>query len=382
MKLKNKIFYIGKAICSYFTYFFRKAKLTKQSRIDHELICLHYESIKDFKNALYQFSCQGYTKNKVAVFLDAYANKAVKPVKMSQIATEENTPILLCVVKDDLERVKLQVKHHRKIGIKHFAYIDNISKDGTFEWLNEQKDISLFTVNENFNAIVKNAWRRQLVDILGYNRWYLVLDSDELFVYPGLEKKNLEEYICFLENNNITNVLSPMIDMYSKDKLFQEGTDIKEISAKYCYFDIDTYYKTNEFARQLIIGGPRTRLFFNEKHNATWLTKYSLIKFSKEMLMGTHMNLPYKHNFQTNGAIAFLLHYKFLPHDNKKFREIITYGAYANRGREYKQYMEMFEQNPNISFYYEKSEKLNSSMDLLKIKNIIDRKFLNVFLNK
>jgi hypothetical protein len=355
------------------------ARLTKRARMDHKMICVYTESVKDFKKALYQYASQmesAYTKT----FIDAYLNKSVRPVKILEITLRKNEPILLCAVKDDLEKIKLQVDYHRKIGVKHFVYIDNISIDGTFEWLKEQPDVSLFTVNERFSSTVKNAWRRQVTDILGYDRWYLVLDSDELFMYPGVETKNINRYIDFLESSKIKSTLSPMIDMYSKGKIFEENIDMNKILDTYCYFDTDTYKKVNTFSTCNVIGGPRVRVFSKKENISSWLlSKYALTKLSRKVLIGTHQNYPYKYNIETKGAIAFLLHYKFLPGDNEKYKEIVASEVYSNKSEEYKQYMEILEKKPNSSFYYGMSQKLNNSMDLMKI-NIIDKDFFNKFL--
>jgi len=355
----------------YLAYLLRGTRLTKKSRRAYNMIYTYKEYIKECKKAFYQYSFLGCDDAKR--FMGAYLNKSVKPIRMSQPIMKENDPILLCAVKDDLERIKLQVEYHRGIGVKHFAYIDNMSTDGTFEWLKEQPDVSLFLTEETFNADVKDAWKRQATDILGYGRWYLVLDSDEFFIYPGIETKNINAYIDFLENNKIKSAFSPMIDMYSRGTLFEKINGVNGIFDSYCYFDTDTYTQKKMFSNYRVTGGPRMRAF-----SAEVLEKYALIKLTEDILVTNHRNLPYKHNFETKGAIAFLLHYKFLPNDIERYKKLITSGLYYNGSEYYKKFMNMFEQNPNLSFYYDGSQKLNDSTDLMKI-NLIDRHFFKKF---
>jgi hypothetical protein len=358
----------------YLRYLAKKAKLTKESRVSHNLISTHGEMVKDFKKALYYCS-YSYDSKTIEAFISEYLKKSVQPVRILQSALNENDPTVICIVKDELAKIKLQVEYHRKIGIKHFAYVDNMSKDGTFEWLKEQYDVSLFSLNDTYNDWAKIAYRRQVTDFLGYGGWYLTLDADELFTYPGIETNNINRYVDFLEKNNIRSAFSPMVDMYSSGKLFREDSDV-DIVDTYCYFDTDTYKRVKSVASHRISGGPRMRLFALK---GDWLFKYALIKSSKQMLIGTHEHYPYRwYNFETKGAIAFLLHYKFLPSDNTKFRENVTSGKYTNAWM-YKKYIDAIEQNPNLSFYYEGSQKLNDSMDLMKI-NLIDKKFFKKFL--
>ena len=199
------------------------------------------------------------------------------------------------------------------------------------------------------------------------------MDADELFIYPGIETKNIEYYIDYLERKKIKSAFSPMIDMYSNKKLFNGNSEINNILEEYCYFDTDTYNNEKQLVRQFVTGGPRMRLFGKSNTNS----KYPLIKLSKEMLIGTHENHPYKYNQMSNGATAFLLHYKFLSNDEKKYRENASGNLYGQNFM-YQMYMKTYDQNPDISFYYDGSRKLNSSFDLLEI-NIIDRKFFKQF---
>ena len=57
---------------------------------------------------------------------------------------DDGSPIVICVVKNDITRIKEFYKHYRKMGINNFVMLDNNSDDGTFEWLSMQKDTSLF----------------------------------------------------------------------------------------------------------------------------------------------------------------------------------------------------------------------------------------------
>lgn len=361
-------------------HFANITKLTKKSKNDHRLIYQHRDKVEKFKKALYQFSYY----NSVDVFINSYLTKSVKPVKIIPSILTEKGPVLLCITRDNLHTVKTQVEYHRNIGVKHFAYVDNMSKDGTFEWLKEQSDISLFFTDETYHGDLKDAWKRQVTDFLGYDRWYLALDPDELFIYPGIEKKNINMYIDFLESKKIRCVLSPLIDMYSNGNIYEENICSRNIRERYCYFDVDTYKMEKTNLAYTIIGGPRVRAFStDERKFLCALQKYALIKLSEDMLIGTHLNYPYNHNFYTKGAIAYLLHYKFLPEDFRKYEDLLNSGIFLHSESlsfEYKKYVEAYKQNVNVSLYYKGSQKLNDSMDLMKI-NMIDKTFFKNFLS-
>ncbi len=327
------------------------------------------EYFSDYKEAMYQMAAKG---NDVKGFLNSYKNKTVKVIRVLDMPHNESVPIFLCAVKDDLPRVKAQVEYHRSIGITQFAYIDNMSTDGTFEWLLNQDDVSLFRVDEKYNGTVRNAWRRQVTDILGYDKWYLILDSDEFFTYPGIENHPIHEYIKHLEREKIHSILAFMLDMYSKDSLFKSSLALDDDFRKeFCYFDTNTYKIQQTHQEWVIKGGPRSRLFSTGNR----LTKYPLIKLKKSTLVQTHSNLPRNLNFDVSLPIAVLLHYKFLPYDASIYEDRMNAGIYANGSGAYKAVMKEYHNNQNISFYYDKSQKLDTSMDLLQIE-IFNKKFL------
>lgn len=333
----------------------------------------NFDLLKDCKKAFFQLAT---TRCELENFVECYKRKAIKTHKLQNIALNENEPIFLCVVKDDLIRVKAQLEWYRKIGVRHFAYIDNMSTDGTFEYLEKQDDVSLFSIDEEYHTNRQHAWTRQATDILGYEKWYFLLDSDEFFAYPGMEKNPITRYIDFLEKKNINCVFALMLDMYSKDGLFKSSMSNDDFMKEYCYFDTDSYKITVRATRMGISGGPRIRLF-----NGTCQVKYPLVKLSKSIIHDSHSKCPFELNFQTLAPIAFLLHYKFLPADISKFEDHVKSEVHYGGSKEYKLYMDVYKKNPGATFLYDGSAKFNNSMDLLKI-NIGDNKFFDEFLKK
>ena len=346
--------------------------LTKRGRATAKAI----QNMNDIDLSLIQ-SIKRYSAgtSDILYFIDSYQRKGVKTIRLAETTAPPHEPILLCAVKDDLERVKAQIEYHKKIGVQHFAYIDNMSTDGTYEWLRQQNDVSLFVVEEAYSAAKRTAWRKQVMDILGYDRWYLVLDSDEFFCYPAIEHVPITHYVEYLESKGLGSAHAPLIDMYSKEALFstseKEDKDRSFFDA-YCYFDTDTYLSYALYRKRGVQGGPRARLF---PASIISISKYPLVKARAATISSCHRNYPLQ---EQKWATAFLLHYKFLPSDVHKCMDIIRSGNYYLGSHNYKQYMEAYEQNPNLTFYYEGSQKFNSSMDLLKI-NLCDRQFFKDF---
>lgn len=291
-----------------------------------------------------------------------FIKDSINILKLSEVEREDTEVILLCVVKNDIQKIKNLIKHHRKIGVRHFAILDNGSNDGTIEWLKEQKDVDLFYVQDKYTTNRREAWINRLVAYYGLNRWYLILDSDELFAFYNMETKNIESLIDYCEKNSIDRMRTVMIDMYANDSFYSTNSN-DEYLEKCKYFDLNSYKYENRDVIDLVTGGPRSRIFKQKP----WLTKYPLCYFVEGDIQGkSHFLFPYNKNKNTKCFTA-LLHYKFLPRDIKKYRKIAKEGNYFNGSIQYKQYVDYIDNSHGLSFMSEQSCEYIDTDSLYKI---------------
>ena len=295
---------------------------------------------------------------------DNFCRCSLKTLKEADM-TSVDSPVFLCVVKDDLERIKMSYEHHKSIGVKHFVYIDNGSTDGTLEWLLKQENVSVYQTLDGFIMWAKVAWISKVITHIGFDKWYLIVDSDELFAYPDCETRTIQEYVSCLESKGITRDLSFMLDMYATGKLFEADSEGNSIFNKYRYFDGSSYKKENCLHYQKIKGGPRQRLFAEAGSMEMLQNKYPLVYYKRGEVYRYHYVSPYKHNFGVECTSA-LLHYKFLDGDYEKYVKIANEGNYANGSRLYKDIIEKVDGNNELYFYDENSVEYLSSQDLLK----------------
>lgn len=76
---------------------------------------------------------------------------------------------------------------YRRLGVKGFAFLDNGSDDGTFEWLPEQEDTDLYRCFEKYRTAVEEGWINRTASYYGFDSRLILTDSDELVVYEGME---------------------------------------------------------------------------------------------------------------------------------------------------------------------------------------------------
>jgi len=278
--------------------------------------------------------------------LKAFVNTDIFIVKNLNFKTNKNL-IAICVIRNDLEKLKKFLEHHRNLGIKQFAFLDDNSTDGTKEYLQEQQDVELFGSSDSYATSRKDAWVNRIMAYYGIDRWYAVLDSDELLVYDNCEKFKIDKFIALMKNENIKSVSGKMIDIYFYNEM--------EYFDKTGYFD---YYKSVYLYSS---GGMRHRIFGIQ----TPLRKTPLFFFDDKSISFAHYLFPFEKKSHKKNSIA-LLHYKFLESDLEKYKERIKNNCMHNGSHEYKKYVEKIE-NGKLNYYDESiSEKYENSKNLVK----------------
>lgn len=274
----------------------------------------------------------------------------------------ENEPILICVVKDDLLKIKKMYEHHMNIGVNKFVFLDNGSTDGTVEFLKSKDNVDIITCETKYHTYAREAWINLLLCHYGFNNWYLVVDSDEMYNYIGSEELLINEHIKKLHKKGINRELSFMLDMYSKKGLFQNAN---EFTKDYCYFDCDTYEVSQNKRSITITGGPRKRNIKEKNINKSFmLGKYPLFYFEKgDLQSNSHYTFPYYKNLDIP-CTSVLMHYKFIGNDIEKYQKRIEEKNYHNNSEDYKTYMNNYKNNKNLNFYYKNSKKYTDSYSL------------------
>jgi hypothetical protein len=152
----------------------------------------------------------------------------MSPATLNQISRRSvviapGAPVLLSVVKNEALRLPHFLSYYRGIGFDHFIVIDNDSTDGTIEFLLAQPDVFLFHTSDHFGAMpgAGLAWKHALLDMFCDGRWSLVVDADEILIWPDAEARDIRSLARKLESFGGEGLFTLMLDMYS-DKPFGE----------------------------------------------------------------------------------------------------------------------------------------------------------------
>lgn len=274
---------------------------------------------------------------------------------------EFNGPILLCIIKDDLYRIKYIYDEYTKIGINKFVFIDNGSNDGTLEYL-LSVGADVIRTKDRFISYAKSMWIYRTICHYGFDRWYLICDSDELIAYPGMEEHPVDDFLDFLNQNHIRASLSYMLDMYPDSNLLELNNNEAKME-DYKFFDSDSYKIIFGKHFPVITGGPRQR-FIGEQSVTMYQQKYPFVYYERGDIYRYHYIYPYAKN-SCKKCYCVLKHYKFTPGELNKFEKIIAEGNYAHGSMVYKELLKFINKSNVLSFYDKNSLEYRDSYDIL-----------------
>ena len=98
---------------------------------------------------------------------------------------ERDQVLCFCCVYNGIEFAQWFLEYYRNLGVDHFFFVDNASNDGTFEFLAEQDDVSLFFAEGSFKDSAHGVyWINDLIKSYAFGKWTFFVDMDEAFIFP------------------------------------------------------------------------------------------------------------------------------------------------------------------------------------------------------
>ena len=277
--------------------------------------------------------------------------------------TDQITPsdiLVVSTLRNEGARLPYFLKYYREMGVDHFLMVDNDSTDGSLDYLAKQPDVSVWTTRASYKrARFGVDWMNWLQMKYGHDHWCLVVDPDELFLYPFCDTRPIRALTDWLDASSIKSFGAMLLDMYPKGRIDSEpytpGRNPLEIAS---WFDAGNYTisKNPKYGNLWIQGGPRARKFFTEEPElAPALNKIPLVKWhrryayhsSTHTLLPRGLNLVYD-EWGGEKASGVLLHTKFLDTFSHKAREELERRQHYGGSKEYLAYAAGLQDNPDL----------------------------------
>ena len=279
------------------------------------------------------------------------------------------SPIVICVIKNESDRLHDFFRHYREAGIERFCFIDNGSSDGTLDYLLAQPDTDVFQRLGKFDWMLKQGWINRAVAHYGLDRWFMYLDADEHIVFDGIGDHSFQDLTRLMEADGIHRIRGFLVDMYADgpllDSTYVPGALLRQA---YPFFDTDTYVEERYKEVISVKGGPRTRIFgVNQKKFRPEMTKYPLFRaMPDEYMVNPHHLWPYVHNFNSPRVLA-IMHFKFLPGIIDKIKLAIEAENYWDGSLEYKCYLETISEDPVVGMMGPTTGRFNGPEDFVAL---------------
>jgi tetratricopeptide (TPR) repeat protein len=210
--------------------------------------------------------------------------------------------VLFAVMRDEMDNLPDFFRHHRQIGVRKFVVVDNMSVDGTADWLGAQPDVILYRTADNFPAAASGMrWINALLEIHAGGKWCLYADADERFIYPGWEHTPVGRLAGYLDASGALAMPGLMLDVYPERLIDEAGRRATHADCRY-YDDNHVSLGQTQPPYKTPTGGVRYRLFSIYER----LHKSPLIKAGAVRYLDPHLTTTSRYSDVT----SLLLHTK------------------------------------------------------------------------
>lgn len=296
--------------------------------------------------------------------------KDLKKIDSQVIPDNKNEIRVFLIVRNEALRLPYLIQHYRKLGVNRFLVIENDSTDTTREFLLKQPDVHVFYTRKSYS--IHWNWREALLERYGKDHWCVVIDADEIFIYPHYEEVPLRKLCEYLDSKNQTAIQNILVDMYPKGSIqsseYQPGEDLIEKSPFFDPYSYEVYQdwgrnkKTGKrFRRQLYRGGTRKRVFDQNANSS----KISLIKYNRNTYLTRGMHSADGVNLSDLQGVV--LHFKFLLDFIARAKEEVERGVYYKKAIAYQEYVKKIDSGSFNEIYYAQSIKYKDSDQLIKL---------------
>jgi len=279
--------------------------------------------------------------------------------------------VAYATMRNERARLPFFLQHHRRLGVDRFLIMDNDSDDGTTEFLLDQGDVLAFHTAASYSGARQGVdWQNLILDAFADGHWALVVDADELFVYPSYEDLDLRSLASWVESHGQDAVESFLLDMYCMGAIGDCRLDKADWFRTCAWFDPDTYrWPVGDalYRRVPTAGGPRERLFWSEERRVPppFLGKIPFLRWRRGRVYEASTHII--RDTSLAEATGALLHFKLTSELFQSAPLEARRGEHWKQGSEYAVYAETLGRNPELTAHTPSSVRFRGSRQLVEL---------------
>lgn len=267
---------------------------------------------------------------------------------------ESSSTVVVCVVRNEIAMLPHFLAHYRRLGVAGFHFVDNLSDDGTTEFLLEQEDCVVYSTDCQYGASHYGvAWQEAVLSNHYLGRWVLIVDCDEFLSASSLPKKDLGLLLADANEQGADCIGARLVDVYPKEDLstFDLRTKAPWEADLYCdeppvYRMSGTGYYSN--SNRLYGSSVRRRLNPDASADLFVANKCPLIRYHPWMRLAEGIHHVGNVRFAT--AEVDLLHVKYHADFRSRVEAEVLRSQHFNGAVEYRAYLHMLEEYSGTFF--------------------------------
>jgi hypothetical protein len=302
----------------------------------------------------------------------------VKQIDSKQVVNDKNEIRLFAIARNESLRLPHFLKYYTELGVDKFFIIDNNSIDDTVEIALSCHNAHVFSVDEPY----RNHWNwmEYFLEKYAMDNWCVVVDIDELFVYPNINRIPLQKLARYLESQNYGAIRSFLLDLYPDKPLSQTGYLQGTNPLEFCNF-FDSDFEEAEivladknrwrlFETVVYLGGMRDRVFGNDlptnlkafRRLPYHLSKISFFKNTRKSYLTQGMHAI--NGSKISDIHGVVCHTKFMQDFISEVEEEARREEHYGNAILYKIFNHTLSANPSISLWHPNSKKLEKQTQL------------------
>jgi hypothetical protein len=289
----------------------------------------------------------------------------ISPTARLHAASKADVAVVACF-RNEMFLLPRFLEHYRALGVTSFLIADNGSEDGTLEFLAEQPDVALFSVDSDYNQSHYGVvWQQALMAAYRPDRWALVADADELLVWTAQATGNLPDLLRDkdFEGHDAARVF--MLDMYPGGALSDTDFKIAPPFVAAPFTDRDPFLTTSlgrgpfsnartwtSATRHRLLPGSRAELFVAQK--------IALLRYRPWMRLSD--GLHYVAETRLSPRALLFGHFKYNAAFREKAVTEVSRGQHFNNSEEYRKYLDLIAEgretlfDPSTSVHWTQSD--------------------------
>jgi hypothetical protein len=262
------------------------------------------------------------------------------------LARAQAEPIgVVLAARNEMTMLPHLLDHYRGLGVRAFYAVDNVSDDGSREWLLAQPDVVVYSAAGEYRTSHYGVtWQQTVLGHHFLGRWAVVADADEFLIYPGWRQRGLAELVAAVEAEGADAVPLRMVDMYPFGSLeeadfatrppfeaapWMDQPPVQEARLTRCFYS----------NRVQQVSGLRHRLLPDSEPNSFVAEKVALLRYQPWLRVSEGLHSAANVRLSTQPAV--FAHFKYHAGFRRKILEEIARGQHFNGAAEYRRYAAM-----------------------------------------